>query len=266
MSLPKFGVAISPFIDILEGMKNHYLPEFDFLEIPIQEPLATPEILLKNKNKIMEFVTDNDLFLLAHPPHWNEISTYHHKIRKAWLEEYKHIIDVSHQLEVKKIVVHPHFLKHQMDDKTKKRYLENNIETLRKIVDYAKNYNITVVLENEARPEKIVSYGDFRYIVDNVKGIKINLDIGHAFIFHNMKNVMRYLQTLNNKIDHLHFHDNRGGGDEHLPIGVGGIDYNVVVNYLKRINYDKTIAFEIFTKDKDYVRISFEKIKEMWGP
>jgi len=265
MPLPKFGASVSPFANILDGMEQRFFKELDFLEISIQEPYCTPNLLLKNKREIKKFVEDNEIFLLAHPPHWNDISTSHEKIRKAWVEEYKEIIDVSHELEVKKIVVHPHFLKHPLEESLKRKYLENNVNSLKQIVDYANNYGIITLLENEPRPEEIQSYEDFRYMVNNVKEIKVNLDIGHAFIHHDMDNVLKYLRGFKKKIDHLHFHDNHGRGDEHLPIGVGSIDYKMVVDYLKKIKYNKGITFEIFADNKDYLKMSVDIVKKMWN-
>ena len=63
MSLPKFGASVSPFVNILDGMKQRFFSGLDFLEIPIQEPCSTPKILMKNKTKIKKFVQDNNIFL-----------------------------------------------------------------------------------------------------------------------------------------------------------------------------------------------------------
>ncbi len=264
MSLPKFGAGVSPFVNILDGMEQRFFKGLDFLEIPIQEPYCTPNLLLKNKEKIKKFVENNEIFLLAHPPHWNDISTSHEKIRKAWVEEYKEIIDVSHELDIKKIVVHPHFKKKILPENIKKEIMGNIINSLEEISDYSKDYGIKVLLENEGIPDEIASYEDFKYIVDNVEGIKVILDVGHAFRYHDMNNIMKYLKGFRKKIDHLHFHDNHGDEDEHLPIGVGKIDYKMVVDYLKKIKYDKTITFEIFADNKDYIKLSIDIVKKMW--
>jgi len=265
MSLPKFGSGLSTLKSIQDALSDRSGIDLDFIEIPIEEPFFTPEILAKNKILIKKFTDDNGMFLLAHSPLNSNLSTQHENVRRAWVEEYKKIIDICQELEVRKIVVHPKFLKYPLEKDTKAILLKNNINSLTEVVDFAKSYGITILLENEPRPEEIASYEDFKYMLENVKGIKANIDIGHAFAYHNMENIFRYLKGFRDQIDHLHFHDNKGGGDDHLPIGVGVIDYAGVVEYLKQAKYDKTITFEIFTESKDYLKMSVDIVKKMWG-
>jgi hypothetical protein len=33
---------------------------------------------------------------------------------------------------------------------------------------------------------------------------------------------------------------------------------------LKETQYDETITLEVFSKDRDYLKISMEKVKRMW--
>jgi len=52
--------------------------------------------------------------------------------------------------------------------------------------------------------------------------------------------------------------------DSHLPIGAGIIDFERIMRELKEARYDETITLEVFSRDRDYLRISKEKIKRMW--
>ena len=40
-----------------------------------------------------------------------------------------------------------------------------------------------------------------------------------------MQTVIDYINTFKDKIIHIHWHDNHGSRDEHLPIGAGLIDH-----------------------------------------
>ncbi|MFZ0513465.1 MAG: TIM barrel protein, partial [Candidatus Nitrosopolaris sp.] len=53
--------------------------------------------------------------------------------------------------------------------------------------------------------------------------------------------------TFGSKIIHIHWDDNHGRKDEHLPIGEGLIDHEKAVRALKDIGYDRTITLEVFT-------------------
>jgi hypothetical protein len=37
------------------------------------------------------------------------------------------------------------------------------------------------------------------------------------------------------------------------------------VRALKRIEYEDTVTFEVFSQDRDYLRISREKFDKMWA-
>jgi sugar phosphate isomerase/epimerase len=59
--------------------------------------------------------------------------------------------------------------------------------------------------------------------------------------------------------------DNYGKEDQHLPIGAGIIDFSKVVKALKGIGYNDTITLEVFSRDRDYLKMSKKKMVEMWG-
>jgi sugar phosphate isomerase/epimerase len=133
---------------------------------------------------------------------------------------------------------------------------------LREVVRYGKKLGMTIMLEN--CPKGITEFEDFKYIVNNVSGLKVHFDIAHAFVCGGMKDIKKYIKNFGSKIEHVHLSDNHGKEDEHLPIGKGDISFKRVVKMLKNINYNKTITFEVFTEDKKDVVRSREKIKKLW--
>ena len=60
--------------------------------------------------------------------------------------------------------------------------------------------------------------------------------------------------TFRDKIIHIHWHDNHGRKDEHLPIGEGLIDHEKIVRALKNIKYDRTITLEVFTNKSSVIQ------------
>ena len=78
-----------------------------------------------------------------------------------------------------------------------------------------------------------------------------------------MASVIEYIKTFRDRIIHIHWHDNHGKQDEHLPIGEGFIDHQNAVKGLKEIGYDRTITLEVFTNNND-ARLSADKLKTMW--
>ncbi|MFL6358825.1 MAG: sugar phosphate isomerase/epimerase family protein [Nitrososphaeraceae archaeon] len=105
---------------------------------------------------------------------------------------------------------------------------------------------------------------EFKYIIDNVTTLFVHLDIPHAFTSGGMESVIDYINTFRDKIIHIHWHDNHGKRDEHLPIGEGLIDHQKAVRALKDIDYDRTITLEVFTNSND-AKSSANQLRTMWS-
>jgi sugar phosphate isomerase/epimerase len=105
---------------------------------------------------------------------------------------------------------------------------------------------------------------EFKYIVDNVDGLLVHLDIPHAFTSAGMQGIIEYIHSFRDRIVHIHWHDNNGIRDEHLPVGRGLIDHELIVRELRSINYDRTITLEVFTNSAD-AKASAEVLRKLWS-
>jgi sugar phosphate isomerase/epimerase len=76
---------------------------------------------------------------------------------------------------------------------------------------------------------------------------------------------MDFIRTFPDRIYHVHANDNLGKNDDHLPIGAGIIDFPEIVKGLKGIGYDETITLEVFSRDRDYLRLSRDKLAAMFA-
>jgi len=146
----------------------------------------------------------------------------------------------------------------------RKMILDNWIKSLREIIWHSQRLGVQIMLENVPKSSSgIHKLDEFKYIIDNVQGLNVNLDIPHAFTSGGMPAIIDYIRTFRKKIVHIHWHDNNGVYDEHLPIGEGLIDHKKVVEELKNINYKRTITLEVFTGKQD-AKDSANKLKELW--
>jgi sugar phosphate isomerase/epimerase len=66
------------------------------------------------------------------------------------------------------------------------------------------------------------------------------------------------------KLIHIHWYDNHGNRDEHLPIGAGLIDHQKASKALKNIDCDRTITLEVFTNSND-AKSSADKLIMIWS-
>ncbi|MBI5061667.1 MAG: sugar phosphate isomerase/epimerase [Candidatus Aenigmarchaeota archaeon] len=261
-----FGNLTNPTVNILDEIEAIHKLGMDFVEIGMEGPEGMPEILMQKKDTIRKSLEKKGMFAIGHTSWYAELGTPHESVRKAWLSECKRFIDVATALRLEKITFHSHsrgmFMHHK---RSKKRVLDNFVLSLRELVEYGTKSGVMVMLENATEKREIYNIKDFSYIVSRVTDLGVHIDIGHAFMHGRMKNVEKYINAFHSRLEHLHFHDNHGKFDEHLPIGKGRINYKRVVQLLKKKNYDKTITFEVFSKDRNMVRASANKIKVLWA-
>lgn len=212
----------------------------------------------------MKLLRKYKMFVIGHTSWWAELGSNYEPVRKAWVEHGKRCIRVSSELGISLLNFHSHSRGMYNKEKAKKQILNNSIKSLKELIKYGKKYNIKIMLENAAENGEITDLKDFKHIIDRVPGLKVHLDVGHAFLFGGMKNIENFIKVFKNKLVHIHVSDNHGESDEHLPIGKGSINYSRVVKLLKKIKYDKTITFEIFTKNRNSAKYSMKKFKKLW--
>jgi len=259
----KFGMLTNPSLEILKEINSIHNFGFDFVEIGIEGPEGTPEILMKKKDQILKLVSRFDTFAIGHSSWWIDLGSDYEPVRQGWLEEAKRIIDVADMLGMPLLNFHANSPgMYGVSDRFEKIVLDNWIDGLKVLGDYSSKKLITIMLENMP-PSGICRPKDFRYLMKAVPNLKLHLDIGHAFMAGGMDCVKKFLK-FGSDIVHMHVHDNNGITDEHLPVGRGKINFRAVVKTLKKINYNRTVTFEVFTGKRDAKEsmLRFKKLLE----
>ena len=264
--MPKFGLLTNPIMPVAEEIVRFKKLGFDYAEIGIEEPAATPRILNRQKRRILELLDENGMFALGHTAYWVQFGSSHEKARRGWIEEGKDMIRAAAQLELPLLNFHFYGKLGRVGDTRESRtiFLNNFSNAMKELCNFGRATKIDLMLENVPAAD----YGtggidSYSVIMRSVPQLKCHLDIAHAFIEGGMDRIKAYLTRFNDRLVHLHIHDNHGELDEHLPLGAGCIDFKKVVRWLKEIEYERTITFEVFTSYKDAVR-SREYLKKLW--
>ena len=110
---------------------------------------------------------------------------------------------------------------------------------INKILEYAQKYQVNLALENLRR----LDYLDAIYDNVNCQYLKFCFDSGHANAFtNNIKNFK--FEKYKDKLACVHLHDNDGLNDLHkLPFD-GNIDWKVLVEEFKKIDYNLPLTLE----------------------
>lgn len=256
----KFGKMTHPGMEIIKEINKSKKLGFDYVEIGIEIP--TDASVIKNKASLIK----NSLKKFSYPPightaWWYDLSSPYNPVRVGWIKQAEVDINAASIIGIK--ILNFHFLVLSSLILKNKKYrniiLDNYIKSLRYLSRFAKRKNITLMLENG--DEK---FEDYRYVLDRVPEIRVHFDVGHANIHGGIKKIRKFLAYFNDRIIHIHIHDNHGKSDDHLPLGKGTVNWKKVVSFLKKINYSKTLTFEVYTSLKDLTK-SKKYFEKLWS-
>lgn len=266
-SIPRFGMLTAPTEPVLSELAIFHKLGFDYVEIGIEEPAATPQILMRQREQILSSLLAKNMFALGHTAYWVGFGSSHERVRKGWVEEAKDMIHTASQLKIPLLNFHfnSRFGSVGATEQSRNTFLQNFTSSMQELTQFAVAEKIELMLEN-VPPEnghQLESIEYFSAVMKAVPALKFHLDVAHAFIENRVRGVKEYIAAFSDRLVHVHLHDNHGEQDEHLPLGRGRIDVRKVVKLLKEARYDKTVTFEVFTSRADAVR-SRELFKKRW--
>ncbi len=159
-------------------------------------------------------------------------------------------------MNCRNLVVHP-FFQGYGDTLSEADEWELNIRRYAQLIPAAKEYGVTVCLENMFGGYRGKLYSaccsDFdvacRYVdeLNRLAGEQVFgfcLDVGHALLLG--KDIRKAMIQLGHRITAFHVHDNDGARDQHLAPYMGVMDWNRFVDGLRDIGFNRTLSFETF--------------------
>ena len=144
---------------------------------------------------------------------------------QEWLfESYERVMRLAHQHGVGHIVFHYTQKGFQEEEKTfYQQVSQSNIEIL---LGMAKQYQISLVIENLPFPQNAVPlYDNIEYgeLFDRHQEALSMIDIGHAHMNH--MDIEAYLKEHGDRVKAYHFHNNNGLEDQHNSVYDGTFSY-----------------------------------------
>ena len=261
MKYGAMNLPTKPFVEEIEVLGKL---GFDYIELTVDAPECIPEKILKSKDAIKDLLHSYHLGLIAHLPTFISIADLYESIRKASIEENIKALEVGVELGVKKFVLHPGII-HGLGKQVKAQANKYADKSLMAILTRARELQVTVCIENMF-PETHgpTEVHDFENIFLKYHELKLTLDIAHAHIGTSRNRSSGFIERYPDKLSHIHISDNYGREDNHLPIGAGMIYFGRIFKELKMIGYDDTMTLEVFSRDRDYLKMSREKVAQMW--
>jgi len=244
-------------IEIRPG-QNHFQPQEISELLKLKKRLDQKGIIVKAIHMPMNGVD------ISHPQEYERIKSVR-EIEKAIL--------MAYHLRADLVVVHPGAIVNNSDDRKKRIYL--SVESLKEIMDFSRNWNIRIALENTPPGRIGDKLEEIQLILEIIssKALGICLDTGH-YLLNNPEieqgklNLYKILINWQTILFHIHLHDNDGMHDLHLLPQEGIFPWTSFISFLREINYQGTLIIEPKEKDDltDYLNRIFmvrDKIRSL---
>jgi sugar phosphate isomerase/epimerase len=260
-----YGAMNFPVRPVLKEIDSIAELKFDYLELTMDPPQAHYKMIQEEKENIIRALARHKMKILCHLPSFLSTADLTPSIREASLDEVLNSLDVAAELGCLKVVLHPSYML-GLSIFVMEKAREYAIESLDAIMKKANELGLIICLENLfPRAHSLVEPDDFAEIFGNFPKLKLTLDTGHAHIGDkDGRRALNFIKRFPDRISHIHASDNLGEEDNHLPVGAGTVNFPEIVKAIKEIGYDDTITLEVFSKDRDYLRISREKLEAMF--
>lgn len=259
-----YGAMNSPLRPLLQEIQEIGRMGFDYLELTMDPPKAHHTTIRKTRQDVLDGLARYGMGVVCHLPTFVSTADLTESIREASIQETILSLQEASELTPLKAVLHPSFIQ-GLGTTMKEQSRQYAMEALDRILKEADGMGFPVCVENLfPRSHSLVEAEDFDGLFLRFPSAKLTLDTGHAHIG-DQERITTFINRHSLRIGHIHASDNSGRDDEHLPIGVGSIDFPKIVKALKEIGYDDTITLEVFSRDRDYLRISREKLSAMFA-
>ena len=272
--MPKIGMSSSamivcPWIDALKTAAQH---DFDAFEIscvfPSADPENTPSEIIDEARDIKE---QTGMEICVHAPFFElNIAAYCQSIREESIRIIKKSIDLCAALDGDVVIAHNGDFTYTLapgatkdNNPAMKIQWDYNIESLKRINDYANSKGITVCLENIGFNASSIDrcYEDLLEIRRGVgNSLQFTFDMGHARL---SQGAGKGIDLLGDGIRHIHLTDNNNENDDHLPLGDGDYDYSEFTFFLNNFKYIITLEVIETSVDPKPVLRARDVLKKM---
>lgn len=227
---------------------------YDFIELYMD---GSSERTGLNREQLTEALDQAGLDCLVHLPFVDlDLGTPRNKIREASIRELRACLDTAADLGAQKAVLHAstHATPPEWNERTTKPRI---LASVRELEAYATARGIELCVEN--LPDDIYTIRTIEEVLAETDA-SLTVDTGHARVSgFSAADTAEFLDTHRDRVSHIHINDARRARDEHVPVGSGTTDFGTILASLES-DWEGTLSVEAYTFDKDYMRLSKEKL------
>ncbi|HEX6288497.1 MAG TPA: sugar phosphate isomerase/epimerase family protein [Herpetosiphonaceae bacterium] len=243
--------AVDPVTETRWAAKNG----FEFIDLTMEGPAAAAEQV--DVAALKAVLEHTGLGIVGHTAWYLPFGSPVPQVRAGAIEAVRVTFEPFARLGAHYVNVH---VDRGLNGFTYDDTLRWNAESFARLAEEARQYGLTVMIENVVNTMNHPKA--FRVLLDAHPDLRFHLDVAHANV--KGEKTEDFLKAHADKLVHVHISDNRRTHDDHLPLGVGDIDWREQIELLQRHGYDGTITLEIFTPDRSYILENATRLRRLW--
>ena len=235
---------------------------FEFVEVLLDGPYAR-ERIADRADPMRTTLEEAEMGVVVHLPFTVDPGSPFAPVREGALTELTAGMDLAAELGAEKVVFHPSSDAWDLGW-TEAECREFVHAGLDELVPAARDRDLAPCVENV-----VSSYYDaiaFDELLERYPDASMTFDTSHALLAGmDEAEMAEFCRAHADRIGHLHLVDTRGGDDEHLPVGMGNIDFGTVLAALADEDWSGTATLEIGTEDYDTIALGKRHVEELLG-
>jgi sugar phosphate isomerase/epimerase len=233
---------------------------FDFVELLLDGRYAR-ERIADRVASMRQVLEDAGVGIVVHLPFALDPGSPFAPVREGVIAELAAGMDLAADLGAETVVFHPSSDAWDLGwtEGERREFVHAGLDEL---VPAARDRDLEPCLENvvsshydaAAFPELLARYPD----------ASMTFDTSHALLSGMDEPAMAaFCREHADRVGHLHLVDTRGGDDEHLPVGMGRIDFATVLAGLAGAGWSGTATLEVGTDDLDTIALGKRHVEEL---
>jgi len=231
---------------------------FDVVELNMEYGFEADRI---DAGRVVDLAAKRDLDCLVHLPYRLDAGSPHRHVRDGSCRELEAALDVAADVGAEKAVMHAGTMAHA-DAWDRETIVEANVASIRRVREYGADRGVEVVVENLKGP-----FVDVHDVPDLLSRTDATMcfDTGHAHVSGmGPAEQGSFLRDHGDRISHVHLNDTRrGDDDEHLPVGLGRLDFGPLADAMRETGWTGTCTHEVFGFDLGYVGLGKERFDRL---
>ncbi|MFC7203046.1 sugar phosphate isomerase/epimerase family protein [Haloferax namakaokahaiae] len=233
---------------------------FEFVELLLDGQYARQQI--RGRRESMRTTLDEaGLDFVVHLPFSIDPGSPFAPVREGVVTELVAGMEFAADVGAEKVVFHPSSDAWELGWSTDQT-LEFVHESLDRLVPAARDRNLVPCLENI-----VSSYYDvttFPELLERYPDASMTFDTSHAHLAGMAEAEMaEFFTDYRHRIDHLHLVDTRGGRDEHLPVGMGNLDFEPLFSAIADAGWEDTATLEVGTEDYETIALGKRHVERL---